>query len=169
MCATLGTTGSCAFDNLKEIGLICKLSINEPWLWHIVALNESSGDRNKLWLHVDAAYAGSAFLCPEFRHWLQGIEYANSFAFNPSKWLMVHFDCTAMWWDFAETRIFFTGITNTQITNFRVKNSQDLHRTFNVEPIYLQHENTGNCRLVQSNDGSYSLSSTFQVLLLITW
>jgi hypothetical protein len=39
----------------------------------------------------------SAFICPEFRHWLEGVEHANSIAFNPSKWLMVHFDCTAMW------------------------------------------------------------------------
>jgi len=50
-----------------------------------------------LWLHVDMAYAGSAFICPEFRHWFKGVERANSLAFNPSKWLMVHFDCTAMW------------------------------------------------------------------------
>lgn len=74
-----------------------------------------------LWLHVDAAYAGSAFICPEFRTWLKGIQYADSIAFNPSKWLMVHFDCTAMW----------------------VKNSVAVHRTFNVEPLYLQHENSG--------------------------
>ncbi|XP_015589121.1 histidine decarboxylase [Cephus cinctus] len=101
VCATLGTTGACSFDNLKEIGPIC--------------------GKNGLWLHIDAAYAGSAFVCPEFRSWLQGIEYADSFAFNPSKWLMVHFDCTAMW----------------------VKSSQALHRTFNVDPLYLKHENSG--------------------------
>lgn len=101
VCATLGTTGACAFDNLEEIGPICQ--------------------RNGLWLHVDAAYAGCAFVCPEFRGWLQGIEYADSFAFNPSKWLLVHFDCTAMW----------------------VKSSQALHRTFNVDPLYLKHENSG--------------------------
>ncbi|XP_067205678.1 histidine decarboxylase isoform X2 [Linepithema humile] len=101
VCATLGTTGACAFDNLKEIGPICQ--------------------KNSLWLHIDAAYAGSAFVCPEFRGWLQGVEHADSIAFNPSKWLMVHFDCTAMW----------------------VKNSQALHRTFNVDPLYLKHENTG--------------------------
>ncbi|XP_068974459.1 histidine decarboxylase isoform X2 [Bombus flavifrons] len=101
VCATLGTTGACAFDNLKEVGLVC--------------------EQNGLWLHVDAAYAGSAFVCPEFRGWLQGIEYADSIAFNPSKWLMVHFDCTAMW----------------------VKSSQALHRTFNVDPLYLKHENSG--------------------------
>ncbi|XP_012536885.2 histidine decarboxylase [Monomorium pharaonis] len=101
VCATLGTTGACSFDNLKEIGPICQ--------------------QNGLWLHIDAAYAGSAFVCPEFRGWLQGIELTDSIAFNPSKWLMVHFDCTAMW----------------------VKNSQALHRTFNVDPLYLKHENSG--------------------------
>ena len=51
-----------------------------------------------MWLHVDAAYAGSAFVCPEYRNFMAGIEYADSIAFNPSKWLMVHFDCTAMWY-----------------------------------------------------------------------
>ncbi|KAI5726440.1 hypothetical protein M8J76_002699 [Diaphorina citri] len=101
VCGTLGTTGACAFDNLEELGPIC--------------------EKEGLWLHVDAAYAGSSFICPEFRKWLAGVEYANSIAFNPSKWLMVHFDCTAMW----------------------VKNSGALHRTFNVEPLYLRHENSG--------------------------
>ncbi|CAB3382505.1 Hypothetical predicted protein [Cloeon dipterum] len=101
LCATLGTTGACAFDNLKELGPICQ--------------------EEQMWLHVDAAYAGTAFICPEFRSWLEGVEFANSFAFNPSKWMMVHFDCTALW----------------------VKNSGTLHRTFNVEPLYLQHENSG--------------------------
>ncbi|RWS30166.1 histidine decarboxylase-like protein [Leptotrombidium deliense] len=101
VCATLGTTGACAFDNLKKIGPICK--------------------SEQLWLHVDAAYAGTAFICPEFRHWIEGINYVQSFAFNPSKWLMVHFDCTAMW----------------------VTDSSSLHRTFNVEPLYLKHENSG--------------------------
>nr|XP_024219695.1 histidine decarboxylase-like [Halyomorpha halys] len=101
LCATLGTTGACAFDNLEEVGPIC----------------EEEG----LWLHCDAAYAGTSFICPEFRNWLKGVEYASSIAFNPSKWMMVHFDCTTMW----------------------VKNSGSLHRTFNVDPLYLQHENSG--------------------------
>ncbi|KAI8036828.1 histidine decarboxylase isoform X1 [Drosophila gunungcola] len=101
VCATLGTTGSCSFDNLEEIGLVCS--------------------EHHLWLHVDAAYAGSAFICPEFRTWLRGIERADSMAFNPSKWLMVHFDATALW----------------------VRDSTAVHRTFNVEPLYLQHENSG--------------------------
>uniref|UniRef100_A0A1A9VD09 Histidine decarboxylase n=1 Tax=Glossina austeni TaxID=7395 RepID=A0A1A9VD09_GLOAU len=100
ICATLGTTGSCSFDNLEEVGIV-----------------SSEFD---LWLHVDAAYAGSAFICPEFRTWLKGIERADSFAFNPSKWLMIHFDATAM-----------------------IKDVTTVHRTFNVEPLYLQHENSG--------------------------
>lgn len=101
LCATLGTTGACAFDNLKELAKIA--------------------NAENIWVHVDAAYAGTAFICPEFRHWLEGIELAQSIAFNPSKWMMVHFDCTAMW----------------------IKNSGSLHRTFNVAPLYLKHENTG--------------------------
>ena len=54
VCATLGTTAICSFDNLEEIGLVC--------------------DRESVWLHVDAAYAGSALICPEMRHVLRGIE-----------------------------------------------------------------------------------------------
>ncbi|XP_028436936.1 histidine decarboxylase [Perca flavescens] len=77
LCATLGTTGVCAFDNLSELGPVCA--------------------EEGLWLHVDAAYAGSAYFCPELRWSLEGIELAHSFVFNPSKWMMVHFDCTAFW------------------------------------------------------------------------
>ncbi|VDO13276.1 unnamed protein product [Rodentolepis nana] len=45
-----------------------------------------------VWLHVDAAYAGSAFICPEYRHYLKGVEYTSSFCFNPHKWLLTNFD-----------------------------------------------------------------------------
>ena len=55
---------------------------------------------------MDAAYAGSAFVCPEFRTWLTGIEFADSMAFNPSKWMLVHFDCTAMWSVYVRDREF---------------------------------------------------------------
>jgi aromatic-L-amino-acid decarboxylase len=50
-----------------------------------------------LYLHIDAAYAGAAFVCPEYRPLLNGVEYADSFNFNPHKWMMVTFDCSAMW------------------------------------------------------------------------
>ncbi|XP_030580553.1 histidine decarboxylase-like isoform X1 [Archocentrus centrarchus] len=100
LCSTLGTTGVCAFDKLSELGPVC----------------EEEG----LWLHVDAAYAGSAYFCPELRWSLKGIEFAHSFVFNPSKWMMVHFDCTAFW----------------------VKDKYKLQQTFSVDPVYLRHENS---------------------------
>ncbi|KAM8826104.1 aromatic-L-amino-acid decarboxylase isoform 1-T1 [Synchiropus picturatus] len=98
VCATLGTTPSCAFDNIAELGPYCKEA--------------------NLWLHVDAAYAGSAFICPEFRHLLNGIEFADSFNFNPHKWLLINFDCSAFW----------------------VRNKVDLVGAFKVEPVYLKYE-----------------------------
>ena len=48
---------------------------------------------------MDAAYAGSAFICPEYRPILNGIELADSYNFNPHKWMLVNFDCSAMWWE----------------------------------------------------------------------
>ena len=97
MCATLGTTGACAFDNLEELGPICKSGLECNIILHKRQALLFTGKSEKMWLHIDAAYAGSAFICPEYQTYLRGIEYADSIAFNPSKWLMVHFDCTAMW------------------------------------------------------------------------
>ena len=77
VCATLGTTAICSFDNLQELGLVC--------------------EREGLWLHVDAAYAGSMMICPEYQYLMRGIEHANSFNFNPNKWMLVNFDCSTMW------------------------------------------------------------------------
>lgn len=68
-------------------------------------------------MHVDAAYAGNAFICPEYRHLLNGIEYAESFDFNPHKWLLVNFDCSAM---YLKDRTHFVD-------------------AFNVDPLYLKH------------------------------
>ncbi|GBL93386.1 Aromatic-L-amino-acid decarboxylase [Araneus ventricosus] len=99
--ATLGTTNTCAFDNLKEIGQICQ--------------------REKIWLHIDAAYAGSSFICPEFRPFLDGVEYADSFNFNPHKWLLVNFDCSAMW----------------------VRDQTEITEAFSVNPTYLKHDKEG--------------------------
>ncbi|XP_050306675.1 aromatic-L-amino-acid decarboxylase-like isoform X2 [Anthonomus grandis grandis] len=99
--ATLGTTSSCTFDRLDEIGLVC--------------------NENDIWLHVDAAYAGSAFICPEYRYLMKGVERADSFNFNPHKWLLVNFDCSAMW----------------------LKDPSWLVDAFNVDPLYLKHEQQG--------------------------
>ena len=73
VCATIGTTSSLAVDPIPEIADIA----------------ESHG----IWLHVDAAYSGSATVCPEFRYMLDGIRRVNSYCFNPHKWQLTNFDC----------------------------------------------------------------------------
>lgn len=64
-----------------------------------------TGEAEGIWMHIDAAYAGTAFVCPEYRKFMAGVEHAQSFAFNPSKWMMVHFDCSAMWYVLNSTSL----------------------------------------------------------------
>ena len=76
--ATIGTTSTSAIDPVAAIGEICR----------------SRG----IWLHVDAAYAGVAAVCPELRWVNDGVaEFADSYATNPHKWLLTSFDCDAFW------------------------------------------------------------------------
>jgi aromatic-L-amino-acid/L-tryptophan decarboxylase len=75
--ATVGTTGSTAVDPVRELAARC----------------EEAG----VWLHVDAAYAGSAAVCPELRWCLDGCELADSIVVNPHKWLFTPMDCSAFW------------------------------------------------------------------------
>ncbi|XP_004207749.3 aromatic-L-amino-acid decarboxylase [Hydra vulgaris] len=96
LCATLGTTASCAFDNLQKLGPIC--------------------NKEKIWLHVDAAYAGSSFVCEENRHFMAGVELADSFNFNLHKWMLVNMDCSALW----------------------MKDKNEVNNAFNVDPVYLK-------------------------------
>ncbi|MBA0605293.1 hypothetical protein Godav_017882 [Gossypium davidsonii] len=77
LCATVGTTSSTAVDPLLSLGKIAK--------------------SNGMWFHVDAAYAGSACVCPEFRHYMDGVEVADSFNMNAHKWFLTNFDCSALW------------------------------------------------------------------------
>ena len=75
--ATIGTTGMTAIDPVLEIADRCATA--------------------GTWLHVDAAYAGSAALCPELRHHFAGWERADSIGMNPHKWLGVPMDCSVLW------------------------------------------------------------------------
>ncbi|KAM7273795.1 hypothetical protein ACFE04_028459 [Oxalis oulophora] len=77
LCATLGTTTSCAIDPIEELGEIA--------------------NDYKLWFHIDAAYAGSACICPEFRHYLNGVKLADSISINAHKWLLTNLDCCCLW------------------------------------------------------------------------
>ena len=76
------------------------------------------GKEQDVWLHIDAAYAGGAFICPELRQHLEGVEYAESYCFNPHNWMLVHYDCAAFW----------------------IKNRQYIVNAFNINPVFLQHE-----------------------------
>lgn len=94
--ATIGTTSSCGIDPLEEIGTICT--------------------RYNIWLHVDAAYGGTAAILPEKKWILNGIKYAHSFVFNPHKWMFTNFDCSA----------------------YFVKDPEILTKTFEIHPEYLR-------------------------------
>jgi aromatic-L-amino-acid decarboxylase len=97
VCSTLGTTSICSYDNLMEIGPICTKTLILNFLLILFIFKVFLGQHEKLWMHIDAAYAGSSFICPEYRSFLNGVEFSDSFNFNPHKWLLVTFDCSAMW------------------------------------------------------------------------
>lgn len=96
--ATLGSTSSMAMDPVDRIATICK--------------------KYDVWLHVDAAFAGTAAIVPELRGFMKGVEHADSFVFNPHKWMLTNFDCTA----------------------YFVKDPKALIKTFSIEPEYLKTE-----------------------------
>lgn len=120
--AALGTTGTLAFDALDDIATV--------------------GKEADVWLHVDAAYAGSAFILPEYQHYLKGIEGVDSFVFNPHKWLMTHFDCSA----------------------YFVRNSEALVNTFSILPEYLKTSTRG--KVKDYRDWGIPLGRRFRALKL---
>lgn len=120
--ATLGTTGSTAIDPLDEIAKIC-------------------GDFG-IFLHVDAAYAGTALLLPEYRWMSEGMEQADSFVFNPHKWMFTNFDCSA----------------------FFVKDESLLVRTFEIYPEYLKSAEDE--RVKNYRDWGIQLGRRFRALKL---
>ncbi|KAJ1973224.1 hypothetical protein H4R35_004227 [Dimargaris xerosporica] len=97
ICATIGTTSVASVDDVQGIVEACR------------------SDEN-IWIHVDAAYAGSAMVCPEFRHHMQGCANVDSFTFNPHKWLPVLFDCSCLF----------------------VKNALALTNALTVKPYFLR-------------------------------
>ena len=100
ICATVGTTSSNAMDPIAEIARVAQ--------------------RHNMWLHVDAAMSGTAALCPEFRHMQNGVEFADSYNFNPHKWMFTNFDCSCFW----------------------VADRKVLLRTLSILPEYLRNEAT---------------------------
>ena len=122
--ATVGTTGTTGVDPIRSIGEICR--------------NED------LWLHIDAAYAGNAMLCPEFRHHQDGVELADSYTFNPHKWLMVNFDCSV----------------------FYVADRGPLIDCLSILPPYLKNEASESGAVIDYRDWHVPLGRRFRALKL---
>ena len=120
--ATIGTTGTTAVDPLRSIGEICK--------------------EKGIWLHVDAALAGTALLLPEFQWMLDGKEYIDSFVFNPHKWMFTNFDCTA----------------------FFIRDAASLIKTFEILPEYLKTRTRG--KVNDYRDWGVPLGRRFRALKL---
>ncbi len=124
VCATVGTTSSNALDPLEEIGPLCQA--------------------HGAWLHVDAAMAGTAAICPEFRSIQTGLEYADSYCFNPHKWMFTNFDCDC----------------------FYVADREALIRTMSVVPEYLRNRPSETGGVIDYRDWQIPLGRRFRALKL---
>ena len=120
--AAVGTTGTTAMDPVEGLAALAA--------------------RHGLWLHVDAAMAGSAMILPECRPLWRGVEAADSLVFNPHKWLGVAFDCSA----------------------YYVRDEQHLIRVMSTNPSYLQTAADGSVRNLR--DHGLQLGRRFRALKL---
>ena len=124
VCSTVGTTSSNGIDPVPQIGEICR--------------------QQKLWLHVDAAMSGTAALCPEFRYLHDGLEFADSYCFNPHKWMFTNFDCDC----------------------FYVADRKALIQTLSVLPEYLRNKATESGAVIDYRDWQIPLGRRFRALKL---
>lgn len=122
--ATVGTTSSLAFDPVPAVAAVCA--------------------RHGAWLHVDGAMAGSAAVCPEWRWVNDGLERADSYAFNPHKWLFTNFDCTCF---FVADRAALVG-------------------ALSILPEYLRNAATDSGRVIDYRDWQVPLGRRFRALKL---
>jgi len=119
--ATVGTTSTTSVDPVRPLAAICR--------------------REGLWLHVDAAYAGSAAICPEFRKLMDGLEEADSIVVNPHKWLFTPVDCSVL----------------------LVRDVDTLRAAFSVVPEYLR---TAETEVTNLMDYGVQLGRRFRALKL---
>ena len=124
VCATVGTTSTNAMDPLPEIGQICQ--------------------KYELWMHIDAAMSGTAAICPEYRYLLNGVELADSFSFNPHKWMFTNFDCNC----------------------FFVADRSVLIKTLSILPEYLKNQATESGAVFDYRDWHIQLGRRFRSLKL---
>lgn len=124
VCATIGTTSSGAVDPVPAIAEIARVE--------------------RMWCHVDAAWAGAAGILPEHASLFSGLEHVDSYLWNPHKWLMVNFDCSAFW----------------------IADRAELIDTFAILPAYLQNEASGSGAVIDYRDWQVPLGRRFRALKL---
>jgi aromatic-L-amino-acid decarboxylase len=124
LCATIGTTSSNAVDPLEQIGRICQ--------------------QEQIWMHVDSAMAGVTALCPEFRSFFEGLQYADSYCFNPHKWMFTNFDCSC----------------------FYLADRKSLTHAMSINPEYLSNAATDSGLVMDYRDWQVPLGRRFRSLKL---
>jgi len=122
--SAVGTTGTTAVDPVRDIAEIAR--------------------RYAVWHHVDAAYAGSAMICPEFRHLQDGVELVDSYTFNPHKWMFTNFDCNV----------------------FYVRDRAPLIETLSILPPYLKNQASESGQVIDYRDWHVPLGRRFRALKL---
>jgi len=122
--ATVGTTSTLGMDPIRQIGEVAAT--------------------HNAWLHVDAAWAGTAAICPEFRHLHDGLELANSYLFNPHKWMFTNVDASA----------------------FYVADRAGLKRMMSVSAEYLRSAESESGEVIDYRDWQISLGRRFRALKL---
>jgi aromatic-L-amino-acid decarboxylase len=120
--ASVGTTGTCAVDDLEEVGALAQ--------------------RHSMWFNVDAAYAGVVAVCPEMRHFLHGVESADSLVINGSKWFSMAFNTSFM---------FF-------------KRKADIVTCLNTSGVYLENKHSDAGTVVDYKDLQLGLGRPFRSL-----
>ena len=122
--SALGTTGTGAVDPIGEIGRLAR----KYGLWH----------------HVDAAWAGNAMICPEYRHHQPDLSNVDSYTFNPHKWMFTNFDCNVFW----------------------VADRGPLLETLSILPPYLRNAASDSGEVVDYRDWHVPLGRRFRALKL---
>jgi aromatic-L-amino-acid decarboxylase len=129
VCANVGTTATTAMDPVGAIASVLdRVFPAEP----------------RPWLHVDAAHAGAAAVCPEFRDMLDGVGEADSFCFNPHKWLLTNFDCDC----------------------FYVRDRRPLIDALSITPDYLRNTASDSGAVIDYRDWQIPLGRRFRALKL---
>ena len=124
ICSTVGSTGTTAIDPVRRIGEIARAE--------------------RMWHHVDAAYAGASMICPEFRGYQDGLDLVDSYTFNAHKWLATNFDCSVFW----------------------VADRRPLIETLSILPPYLRDEASTSGQVIDYRDWHVPLGRRFRALKL---